>query len=96
MPTIREQLIELLRTGEYDAYDLSQRLRIQEKEVYLHLPHIAKTLAPRGQRLQVDPAACISCGFTFKDRRRHKKPGRCPVCRSERIRPPRFSIVPAP
>ncbi|WP_373501310.1 transcriptional regulator [Desulfococcus sp.] len=93
MPTIREQMIDLLLTGEYDAHELSQHLRIQEKEVYLHLPHIAKTLAPRKRRLTVVPAACIACGFAFRDRSRFEKPGRCPVCRSERIRSPRFSIA---
>lgn len=93
MPTIREQLIDLLLAGEYDALDISQLLRIQEKEVYLHLPHIAKSLIPRKQRLKVIPAACLSCGFSFRDRARLNKPGRCPRCRSERIRSPRFSIA---
>lgn len=96
MPTLRERLMDLLQAGEYDAYDISQALRIQEKEVYLHLPHIAKTLASRRQRLKIAPAACIFCGFTFRERTRLKKPGRCPACRSERIRPPRFSIVSEP
>ncbi len=92
MPTIREQMISLLSEGEYDAYELSQCMRIQEREVYPHLQHISKTLAARGRRLIIAPAACISCGFTFKNRARFKKPGRCPICRSERIRPPRYSI----
>lgn len=93
MPTIREQMIDLLLEGEHDACEISQILRIQEKEVFLHLPHIKKSLAPRKHRLTVVPAACISCGFTFRDRRRFKKPGRCPKCRSERIRPPRYVIT---
>lgn len=93
MPTIREQMIDLLSEGEHDAYEISQILRIQEKEVYLHLPHIMKSLVPRKRRLKIVPAVCISCGFAFKDRWRFKKPGRCPRCRSERIQPPRYVIT---
>jgi len=93
MPTIREQMIDLLSEGEHEASEISQVLRIQEKEVYRHLPHIKKTLATRKRRLTIVPAACISCGFTFRDRRRFTKPGRCPICRSERIQPPRYRIL---
>jgi predicted Zn-ribbon and HTH transcriptional regulator len=93
MPTIREQMIDLLSEGEHDAYEVSQRLRIQEKEVYQHLSHITKSLAARNRRLKIVPAACVSCGFSFKDRGRLKKPGRCPMCRSERIRSPRYTVV---
>lgn len=93
MPTIREQMIDLLLEGEHDVYEISQSLRIQEKEVYLHLSHITKSLVPRKRRLKIVPAACISCGFAFKERGRFKKPGRCPRCRSERIRPPRYVIT---
>ena len=93
MPTIREQMMDLLLEGEYDVYEISQHLNVQEKDVYQHLSHITKTLAPRKRRLNIVPAVCISCGFRFKERRRFKKPGRCPMCRSERIRPPLYGIT---
>ncbi|AOY58547.1 MULTISPECIES: transcriptional regulator [Desulfococcus] len=93
MPTIREQMIDVLSEGEHDVYEISQRLGIQEKAVYQHLSHITKSLTHRKHRLKIVPAACISCGFTFKERSRFKKPGRCPLCRSERIRQPRYAII---
>jgi len=93
MPTIRERMIDLLSEAEHDVCDISQHLSIQEREVYQHLSHITKSLTHRKRRLEIIPAVCISCGFTFKERGRFKKPGRCPICRSERIRPPRYTIT---
>ncbi len=93
MPTIREQMIDLLSEGPLSAHDISQTLKIQEKEVYSHLSHIKRSLLARRRRLYIVAARCISCGFTFKDRERFKKPGHCPVCRSGRIRPPQYGVV---
>ena len=59
------------------------------KEVLEHLEHIK--IALHGG-LVIIPALCLGCGFSFRKRERLKKPGRCPVCRSERIVEPSFSI----
>jgi predicted Zn-ribbon and HTH transcriptional regulator len=37
-----------------------------------------------GYRVEVAPAQCKACGFTF-DRSRLSKPSKCPACRESRI-----------
>jgi len=93
MPTIRQQIIELLTEGEMDARQLSGEVGIKEKEVYEHLAHIARSLAARGNKLTVRPSECLACGYVFKDRRRFTRPGRCPRCRESHIINPSFKIM---
>lgn len=91
MPTIRKEIAELLKKGPLDLREISQILRIREKEVLDHLQHIARSVHPR--RLAMDPAACLDCGFVFKKRERFSTPSRCPLCKSESITPPRYRIT---
>lgn len=93
MKTIRQQLIDALTDRELTAIDLSQEVGIREKEVYEHLPHIARSVASQGMRLVVRPARCLKCGFVFKERRRFTRPGRCPRCRETHIESPTYEIV---
>lgn len=90
--TARHQMLPLLAEREWSAKELSSEIGIPEKEVYGHLEHIKKSLSKALNRFVVIPAACRKCGFVFSKRERLKKPGRCPVCRSEAIREPRFMI----
>ena len=76
-----------------DARQLSREVGIKEKEVYEHLPHIAKSLAAKGSHLTVRPSECLQCGYVFKDRRRFTRPGRCPRCRDSHIINPSFKIT---
>jgi predicted Zn-ribbon and HTH transcriptional regulator len=73
---------------------LSQTLRISEKEIYAHLPHIARSLAAQKKELVILACCCLECGYTFRDRKRFTTPGRCPRCRSERIKEPTFQVTP--
>jgi len=83
-------MVQLLREEEpHGARELSQRLGISEAEVLAHLEHIRLALRTA---LEITPAFCHACGFVFSKRERLKAPGRCPVCRSERIAEPRFAI----
>ncbi len=91
MPTIRKEIAELLERGPLDLREISQILRIREKEALDHLQHIARSVHPR--RLAMDPAACLDCGFVFKKRERFSTPSRCPLCKSESISPPRYRIA---
>ncbi len=93
MRTTRQSMIELLMEKECDARDISKSLSIMEKEVYLHLPHIARTAASQKRKLVIIPSECISCDHVFKTRTRYEKPGRCPRCGSGRIREPGYRIV---
>jgi len=56
-----------------------------------HLSHAIRSLEP-GERLGEAPAACLACGFAFRKRERLTTPGRCPRCRTERIRPAAFWV----
>ena len=92
MRTARQHIIDLLRGAEMSAQDISRAVGIREKQVYDHLPHIAKTLAGRGETFVMTPPECLSCGYTFSARSRFTRPGRCPRCRATRVTAPAFRV----
>jgi predicted Zn-ribbon and HTH transcriptional regulator len=92
MPTIRQKIIALLSTAELDARELSQELGIQEKEVCIHLAHVARSVRAEKKKLIIHPSRCRQCGFVFEERRRFTRPGRCPKCRQSHLQSPRFQI----
>ena len=92
MPTVRQQIIELLTDNAMDARQLSGRLGIQEKEVVEHLAHISRSLAAKGRKLNIQPSECLKCGYVFKDRKRFTRPGRCPQCKKSHLKNPAFYI----
>ena len=93
METLRQQMITLLNGAAMTALEISQVLRIPEKDVVRHLAHIEKSLAARGRRLAITPSICMGCGFRFVRRRRLTRPGRCPQCRQSRISEPLFRVA---
>ena len=70
MPTIRQQIFELLAREAASAREISQEVGISEKEVPGHLNHLAKTARQMGKRLELLPFACLDCGFVFQKRSR--------------------------
>lgn len=90
--TIRHEIMVALKGAALTAKDISAQVRISEKEAYEHLEHIQKSLGGPHGRLMITPSECRKCGFVFKKRERLKKPGRCPVCHNETIKPPEFSV----
>lgn len=90
--TIRQKIISVLEGQTLSAKEISGYVGIPEKEVYEHLEHIQRTINKRDVHLIITPSECIKCGFVFRKRDRLKKPGKCPVCRSELIQSPLFSI----
>jgi predicted Zn-ribbon and HTH transcriptional regulator len=90
MPTLRKTIAEALEGDSLDLREISKLFGIKEKEVLDHLIHIEKSARHRG--FTVEPASCQQCGFSFKKRTRLSTPGRCPLCKSEHISPPRFKI----
>ncbi len=90
--TIRQQIIDLLRSDALTRRDLSQAVSISEKEVADHLGHIEKSVHSLGGKLVASPYQCLSCGFVFAKRNRYTKPGRCPECRNSHIQTARYHI----
>jgi predicted Zn-ribbon and HTH transcriptional regulator len=76
-----------------DQRELSQTLGIREKEVALHLPHIAKSARAKKLNWHTRPAYCENCHYSFKDRKRLTPPSKCPRCRSSRIQGPWHRII---
>lgn len=92
--TVRDRIAAALEAGPLTSLQISQAVGIPQGEVAGHLEHLARSLPHQGRALEVEPARCIACGFTFESRKRMGRPSRCPQCRSERIDPPRFRVRP--
>lgn len=92
--TVRQRLIELLSRRDWTFGELQRELEITVRALEEHLRHVEKSLRRGEQRLRVEPARCLACGFVFRERsaRHFHAPGRCPVCREERIKEPLFKI----
>jgi predicted Zn-ribbon and HTH transcriptional regulator len=93
--TPRQQLRGLLGRETLSFRELRELLGLSVRRLEEELRHVERSARGRGERLRVDPPGCLDCGFVFRDREvRHlHAPGRCPSCRSERIREPRFRLV---
>ena len=92
MQTIRQQMIVLLSEKEMGARELSQAMRIREKEVYEHLSHIARSAAAQGKKLIILPFRCLVCGYVFQERKRFTRPGRCPRCKKTHVQEPTYQV----
>jgi predicted Zn-ribbon and HTH transcriptional regulator len=91
--TVRAALRDRLRSETtLTLRELSQAIGASERDVLAHLEHLERSLSHTDERLIIEPARCLACGFAFEARARFKKPGRCPTCRATRISSPRFSI----
>lgn len=89
--TVRHEIVELLSKERLTTREISQSLRIREKDVIEHLEHIVKSVSKKGH-FYIEPSVCRKCGFRFKDRKRLRSPSRCPLCKNEAITEPRFWI----
>jgi predicted Zn-ribbon and HTH transcriptional regulator len=92
--TVRDRIRAALELRPQTSLEVSQSVGVAQGEVAGHLEHLARSLPHQGLVLEVQPARCIACEFTFEGRRRFARPSRCPQCRSERIDPPRFFVRP--
>jgi len=86
--TPRQALLAALCDIPRTARELSPLAGLAEKEIYGHLEHLQRSHAG----LKIEVASCLKCGFRFEKRGRLNKPGHCPLCKSTRIDPPRFSL----
>ncbi len=90
--TTRRQIVTVLEHRPLNSIEISQALGISEKDVIDHLPHIAKSVVAEKKIFHIKQSVCIKCGYDFKGRQRFKRPGRCPRCRSTRIKRPVYEI----
>lgn len=85
--------MDLLSEEELNMLEISQAVGVGEKEVPFHLEHIIRTLGKGDKRLHVSPFTCLGCGYSFKDRKRLQRPGRCPRCKGSHIKMATYRIV---
>jgi predicted Zn-ribbon and HTH transcriptional regulator len=91
--TVPHALARVLRSGTWSLRELSRELGLREHDIAPHLEKLARSLAHHGEALEVTPASCVACGFSFEGRRRAGRPSRCPECKSERLSPARYAVV---
>ena len=94
--TARQRIARWLVDREVDFEELRRALELPVRVLEAELRHVERSVRQQGRRLEARSPCCRDCGFAFPGRlRRHlHAPGRCPECRSHRIDPPRFRIVP--
>lgn len=85
--TIRQQIIDCMRAGPVSIGMLSAEIGLSEKVLQDHLESLRRQV-----RFALIPARCAKCGFEFRGRRRTRKPGKCPECRSTYITEPLYSL----
>jgi predicted Zn-ribbon and HTH transcriptional regulator len=92
--TARQQLRGLLLREALPFGALRELLGLSVRGLEEELRHVERSARGHGERLAVEPARCLACGFGFRDREaRHlHPPARCPRCRSERITDPVFRL----
>ena len=86
--TIRQELVSILGNGELTASGLSKMIGKSERELYDHLQRLFES-----RSIKIIPAECLKCGYVFRDRKKVKKPGKCPKCKGTYIQPPLFYAV---
>ena len=90
--TVRRQLRDVLSTTPRTVSSLAREMGLRRAEVEEDLRHAIRSARTAGERVDVEPARCKSCGFVF-DREKLTKPSKCPECRGTRIFEPLISIA---
>ena len=80
----RRHLIELLSAEPRSASSLAREMGLRRGDIEEELQHALRSASAAGHRIEVIPARCKDCGFTF-DPDRLAKPGRCPSCTGSRL-----------
>jgi len=88
----RRDLLQLLFEGPRSVSSLARDLGLTRRDVDEDLRHLIRSAQAAGHHVVVEPARCLSCGFTFDDRKL-VKPGKCPECRNTRIYEAQLSVV---
>jgi predicted Zn-ribbon and HTH transcriptional regulator len=89
--TVRKEILDRLAGAPRSVSSLARELGLKRGDVEEDLRHALRSAEAAGYQVDVVPARCRSCGFTF-DRGKLSKPGKCPECRGTRIFEPQISI----
>ncbi|MEM0021115.1 MAG: HTH domain-containing protein [Fervidicoccaceae archaeon] len=98
--TRREKIYRILVEAEkpLTAEEIAKILGLSGREVnsiHTDLEHVMRSVRKRSgnsEIVEMIPARCLTCGYTFRDREKVKRPSKCPKCNSERIEGPWFYI----
>ena len=85
--TVRQELLQLLDGNTLNIHVISKVLGISEKDIYGYLSQLNET-----NQLSVIPAECVKCGYKFENRKKVKKPSKCPSCKSTYIKQPEYTL----
>jgi len=85
--TIRQELLKLLDGNTLQIGTISKELGESEKEIYDYLHQLNET-----NKLSIVPAECGKCGYKYENRRKVKKPSKCPRCKSTYIKQPEYTL----
>ncbi len=90
----RRQLMDILSHEPRSASWLARELGLRRSDLADDLQHLLRSARAGGHRIEIVPARCKSCSFTFGEDKL-VKPGRCPVCKGTRLLEPLIRIRPA-
>ena len=80
----RRQLIDWLSHEPRSVSWLAREMGLRRGEIEEDLRHALRSAAAAGHHIEIIPARCKDCGFTFGTDRL-AKPGRCPDCKGARL-----------
>ena len=89
----RKDLIALVGDQPRSVSSLARELGLKRGDVEDDLRHAIRSARAAGHAVEVLPARCSACGFTF-DEAKLSKPGKCPACRGTRLFEPQIFIKP--
>jgi len=89
--TVRKALLDRIAGEPRSVSSLARELGLRRGDVEEDLRHALRSAEAAGYVVDVLPARCRSCRFTF-DTRKLSKPSRCPECRGSRIFEPQVHI----
>jgi predicted Zn-ribbon and HTH transcriptional regulator len=81
---MRRQIIDLVSREPRSASSIACEMGLRRSEIEEELRHALRSAAAAGHRIEIIPARCKDCGFTFGGDRL-VKPGRCPACKGSRL-----------
>jgi predicted Zn-ribbon and HTH transcriptional regulator len=90
----RKDLVKLLSEQPRSVSSLARALGLTRGDIEDDLRHAIRSATAAGHQVEILPARCRTCGFTF-DAQKLTKPGKCPACRGTRVFEPQIFIRPA-